>query len=178
MAGAVVIAAAIVMSAQQAGAEQLLSTTVAVTEQIPPTQEESSREHHRGRMSKEQFEAYRLQRLQEMAFYFGIPTEGKSARQLKQELVVAKETNKEKWEAFKAERQAKRLEHMRKIAESNGIQTEGKTAEQLHEELMKAHGGKEKRRWKEERELKRESGGKEATPSVSPDLKKEKQNQS
>lgn len=115
----------------------------------PNVQDETAREHHRGGMSREDFEAYRLKRLQEMAVYFGITTEGKSAEQLKKELETAKETNKDKWEAFKAEHHAKRLEHLREIAEKHGIETEGKTAEQLRDELMKVHGGKEKHRWKE-----------------------------
>lgn len=159
------VAAAAVWTAQPIGAERAAA---------PVMQEEDKHEHHRGGMSREEFEAYRLKRLQEMAAYFGIPTEGKSARQLKQELIAAKEADKEKWEAFKAERQAKRLDHLREIARDHGIQTEGKTAEQLHEELMKAHGGKDKRRWKETRELKRENSGEQAAPSTTPSPSKEK----
>jgi len=97
---------------------------------------------HKKRMSKEEFEAFRLRKLQEMAQYFGISTDGKSAAQLKQELESAKAANAEKWEAYKAEQKAKRLELLRKDAAEHGIDTKGKSAGQLHEELRKAHGGK------------------------------------
>ncbi|MNZ76823.1 hypothetical protein D3C78_953440 [compost metagenome] len=100
---------------------------------------------HQGKMSRKDFEAYRLTKLREIAAYFGIDSNGKSAEQLKKEVDAAKSADKEKWEAFKAEHQAKRLEHLRKIAEEHGIQTEGKTSEQLREELYKLHGGKGKR---------------------------------
>lgn len=101
--------------------------------------------HHKGQMTHKDFEAYRLNKLKEMATYFGISTDGKSAQQLKKEVEAAKIANKDKWEAFKAEHQAKRLEHLRKVAEEHGIKTEGKTSEQLREELYKLHGGKGKR---------------------------------
>jgi len=100
---------------------------------------------HKGRMTKEEFEAFRLRKLQEMAQYFGISTDGKSAAQLKQELEAAKAANAEKWEAYKAEQKAKRLELLRKDAAEHGIDTKGKSAGQLHEELRKVHGDKRHR---------------------------------
>lgn len=93
-------------------------------------------------MSRQEFEKFRMERLKEMAAYFGISTDGKSAEQLKKELNAAKAADKEKWEAFKAEHKAKRLEHLQKIAEEHGIRTEGKSARELHDELSKLHGGK------------------------------------
>ncbi|QNK59279.1 hypothetical protein [Paenibacillus sp. PAMC21692] len=98
--------------------------------------------HRHGEMSRKEFEAYRLEKLREMAAYFGLKTDGKSADQLKQELKEARKINPEKWEAFKAEHNAKRLERLQEIAKKQGIATEGKTAEQLHKELKNAHGGK------------------------------------
>lgn len=95
---------------------------------------------YRGGMSESQFEAYRMERMKEMATYFGISTEGKSVEQLKQELKAAKENDAEKWEAFKAEHLAKRMDHLREAAQKRGIETEGKSAEQLLQELKKAHG--------------------------------------
>lgn len=113
----------------------------------PKQSEEDSKHkhHHKGHMTRKDFEVYRLEKLKEIATYFGIQTEGKSAQQLKKEVEAAKVANKDKWEAFKAEHKAKRLEHLRKIAEEHGIKTEGKTAEQLREELYKLHGGKGRR---------------------------------
>ncbi|WP_138755134.1 hypothetical protein [Paenibacillus sinopodophylli] len=101
--------------------------------------------HGKGRMTRKQFEAYRLEKLKEIATYFGIQAEGKTAEQLKKEVEAAKLANKDKWEAFKAEHQAKRLEHLREVAKEHGIKTEGKTSEQLREELYQLHGGKGKR---------------------------------
>ncbi|MFD0960956.1 hypothetical protein [Paenibacillus chungangensis] len=98
-------------------------------------------------LTRAEFEAYRLQKLREAAAYFGIETEGKNAEQLKKELQAAKEANKEKWEAFKAENRAKHEEYLRKMAESQGIETEGKTAEQLKQELMERHGVKDIRKF-------------------------------
>lgn len=118
----------------------------------PELQDDNEVRHRHDGMSNEQFEAYRLKKLQEMAVYFGISTEGKSADQLKKELIAAKEADKEKWEAFKAEHRAKRLEHLQKIAEKHGIDTKGKTEDQLRKELHKAHGDKEKHHWKERHE--------------------------
>ncbi|MFF2890526.1 hypothetical protein [Paenibacillus sp. NPDC057967] len=170
MAAAIGIAAASVGSSHTA----IYADHQSVTQMLegPVLQDEKDMKHHRGGMSKEQFEAYRLKKLQEMAVYFGISTDGKSADQLKKELLVAKEANKEKWEAFKAEHRAKRLEHLQKIAEKHGIETKGKTEDQLREELEKAHGDKEKHHWKERSEERREeptpqptaAPEKEATP--------------
>jgi ERCC4-related helicase len=101
--------------------------------------------HYKGKMTRKDFEAYRLEKLKEIATYFGIQAEGKTVEQLKKEVEAAKLANKDKWEAFKAEHQAKRLEHLREIAKEHGIKTEGKTSEELREELYKLHGGKGKR---------------------------------
>ncbi|RJX38710.1 hypothetical protein D3P09_14300 [Paenibacillus pinisoli] len=154
MAAAIGIAAASVGSSHTAIYAEHQS--VAQMLEGPDLKNDKELKHHHGGMSKEQFEAYRLKRLQEMAVYFGISTEGKSADQLKKELLVAKEANKEKWEAFKAEHRAKRLEHLQKIAEKHGIETKGKTEDQLREELEKAHGDKEKHHWKERSEQREE----------------------
>ncbi|WP_141502684.1 hypothetical protein [Paenibacillus luteus] len=106
---------------------------------------DSEHKHHKGQMTRKDFEAYRLEKLKELATYFGIQTDGKTSEQLKKEVESAKVANKDKWEAFKAEHQAKRLEHLREIAEEHGIKTEGKTSDQLREELYLLHGGKGKR---------------------------------
>lgn len=103
--------------------------------------------HHKSGMTRPEFEAYRLQKLREAAAYFGIATDGKDAAQLKQELQVAKEANKEKWEAFKAEHKAKHEKHLREMAEAHGIETEGKTAEQLKQALIERHGGMDMRKF-------------------------------
>jgi hypothetical protein len=116
-------------------------TPLAAAEGPQPVQQaEGERGHHQGEMSRKEFEAYRLTKLREMATYFGLQTEGKSADQLKQELKEARKTNPEKWEAFKAEHHAKRLERLQEIAKEQGIETEGKSVEQLHAELKKARG--------------------------------------
>jgi aspartate oxidase len=164
MAAAAGVAAASIWQAVPVSAEQ---AAPAAAEERGAEQEGEGGHHerHRIQMSKKDFEAHRLKKLQEMAEYFGIKTEGKSAQQLKDELAVAKEANKEKWAAFKAEHRAKRLEHLQKIAEKHGIKTDGKTEEQLREELMKVHGGKEHRRWKIRRE---ESQDGAAAPKESP----------
>lgn len=139
---AVVIAASFTYSAQPVKAERLIAKSFF---EGPIHLEDAEHKHHQGGMSREKFEAYRLKKLQEMAVYFNIPTEGKTAQQLKHELNIAKETNKEKWEAFKREHEAKRLEHLRRIAQKHGIATDGKSAKQLHEELVKLHGDNEKK---------------------------------
>ncbi|MEK3882464.1 hypothetical protein [Paenibacillus sp. PL2-23] len=170
---AAVIAGASIWQAAPAYAGQA-PTAAAPTEElnVKGEGEVAEAERHRIHMSKEDFEAYRLKKLQAMAEYFGIETEGKSAQQLKDELAVAKEANKEKWEAFKAEHQAKRLEHLQKIAGKHGIQTDGKTEEQLREELMKVHGGKEHRRWKARHEHNQHNGSSNnAKPQQSPQAK-------
>lgn len=166
MAAAAGVAAASIWQAQPVMASQI--APAAGAEEPSVQQEGAGHGHHRPHMTKEDFEAYRLKKLQEMANYFGIPTEGKSAQQLKQELAAAKESNKEKWEAFKAEHRAKRLEHLQKLAEKHGIKTEGKTEEQLRDELMKAHGGKEKHHWKlREHGQEEKSEPKAEKPSIS-----------
>lgn len=146
--------------------------TAQVAEEEPSVQQDGDKHgRHRANMTKEDFEAYRLKKLQEMANYFGIETEGKSAQQLKQELAAAKEADKEKWEAFKAEHRAKRLEHLQKLAEKHGIKAEGKTEEQLRDELMKAHGGKERRHWKmrdQHREKSESKPQEPASPEAAP----------
>jgi len=109
-------------------------------EQPRSSQEGQDHEHHNGHRMEKNFEAYRLEKLKDMAKYFGIETEGKTVDQLKAEVSAAKEANKEKWEAYKAEHKAKRLQHLQKIAQEHGIKTKGKTAEQLIKELHKLHG--------------------------------------
>ncbi|WP_051250529.1 hypothetical protein [Paenibacillus harenae] len=123
----------------------ILPEVIPAAQHPKPTEEDGGFMHHKGKMTRKDFEAYRLEKLKEIAAYFGISTEGKSAEQLKKEVDAAKTANKDKWEAFKAEHKAKRLEHLRKVAEEHGIDTEGKTADQLREELYKLHGGKGKR---------------------------------
>ncbi|MCA0756751.1 hypothetical protein KP806_16970 [Paenibacillus sp. N4] len=114
-------------------------------QQPADTGESGEHRHHKGHMSREEFETFRLEKLKEIAIYFGIKTEGKDAEQLKKEVDAAKAANKEKWETFKAEHKAKRLEQLRKVAEEHGIKTEGKTPRQLREELRSLHGDKGKR---------------------------------
>lgn len=120
-------------------------------------------EHYRGSMTDSQFEAYRLERMKEMATYFGIDTKGKTVDQLKVELKAAKEKDSAKWEAFKEQHMAKRLDHLRQLAKERGIQTEGKSAEQLHQELRKAGGDKGPNRFKDHRKEKPQP-----TPSIQP----------
>ncbi|MHA7965850.1 hypothetical protein ACX93W_17150 [Paenibacillus sp. CAU 1782] len=120
-------------------------------------------EHYRGSMTDSQFEAYRLERMKEMATYFGIETAGKTADQLKVELKAAKEKDSAKWEAFKAQHLAKRLDHLRQLAKERGIETEGKSAEQLHQELRKAGGDKGPNRFGDHRKEKPQPA-----PSVQP----------
>lgn len=129
---------------------------------------ESAENHFRGEMTGKEFEAYRLERMKEMASYFGISTEGKSAEQLKQELMVAKEANAEKWEAFKAEHRAKRLDHLKEMAKEQGLQTEGKSAEQLHKELRSLHGNKGPKRIKDSRKESVKEETAKPTPEVKP----------
>ncbi|WP_424768820.1 hypothetical protein [Paenibacillus sp. sgz302251] len=141
-----------------------------VVQHPKPSDEDSLDKHHKGKMTRKDFEAYRLQKLKEIAAYFGIQTDGKSAEQLKKEVEAAKLANKDRWEAFKAEYKVKRLQHLRKIAEEHGIKTEGKTGEQLREELYRLHGSKGKRPHRlEDHDRAGEDDGKQQT--------KEKQNQ-
>lgn len=141
------VALAVLMSIAPVWAVQSVTAMpeAKLVKQMKPSQEDGEHKPHKGQMTRKDFEAYRLAKLKEMAVYFGITTEGKSAEQLKKEVEAAKIANKDKWEAFKAEHQAKRLEHLRKVAAEHGVKTEGKTAEQLREELYKLHGGKGKR---------------------------------
>lgn len=135
------------------------------------SKQEHQHGHGHGHMMRKDFDAYRLERLKEMAQYFGIETSGKTAKQLKQELEAAKIANKDKWEAYKAEHKARRLEHLRQIAAKHGIKTDGKSEEQLREELYKLHGGEGKKHgehpsggWhihelEQDKEQQQESGG-------------------
>jgi len=77
----------------------------------------------------------RLKKLQRLAQYFEISTEGKSIDQLRTEIEQAKKAQPEKWEAFKQQFRAQKLEKIRDYAQSKGINVEGKTLEQLHDEL-------------------------------------------
>lgn len=149
------IGAAVIMLATYAipaaAAGQLSIAPQAVQSGIAPEQDRNTLEQtiqdklYKGKMSKEDFEAYRLSKLQEMAAYFGINIDGKSAEQLKQEVEAAKLADREKWETYKAKQKEKRLQHLRKHAEEHGIETNGKTAGELHEEIKKFHGDKEHR---------------------------------
>lgn len=85
--------------------------------------------------AREQHRAFRLQRLKEAAEYFGIATEGKSAKQLHEELRTARHADKAKWERYKAEFRAKRLAHLQKIAAKLGIAVEGKTMRELSRDI-------------------------------------------
>ncbi|WP_148505189.1 hypothetical protein [Paenibacillus beijingensis] len=80
-------------------------------------------------------EAWRLERLREAASYFGIQSDGKSAEQLKAEIMAMKTKDSAKWEAFKKSMKAKRFERLKQFAASQGISTEGKTEQQLRNEL-------------------------------------------
>lgn len=91
--------------------------------------------HGHGRHHDEQ---HQLKRLQYVARYFDIKTEGKDSKQLYEEIQVAKKANPQKWEAFKAEHKAKFEEHVKEAARYFGISTEGKSVEQLHKELKAA----------------------------------------
>ena len=139
------VALAVLFSVAPVWAAKSVSALPDLSLVVQHPEESDGHMHHKGKMTRKDFEAYRLEKLKEIATYFGIQTEGKTAEQLKKEVEAAKLANKDKWEAFKAEHQAKRLEHLRKIAEEHGIKTEGKTSEQLREELYLLHGGKGKR---------------------------------
>jgi hypothetical protein len=130
---------AAVPAAAEAGINAEHATQSSLAAAHPAPSDPSTR--HDGGMSRQDFEAFRLKKLQEIATYFGIKTEGKTAAQLKKEVEAAKTADKQKWEAFKAEHKAERMEHLRRIAEKHGIKTEGKTFEQLREELHQLHQG-------------------------------------
>ncbi|EFM11852.1 hypothetical protein PaecuDRAFT_1460 [Paenibacillus curdlanolyticus YK9] len=83
-------------------------------------------------------EKHRLERLQYVARYFDIKTDGKDGKQLYEEIQAAKKANPQKWEAFKAEHRAKFEERIKEAARYFGIATEGKSVEQLHKELRAA----------------------------------------
>ncbi|MBD3921431.1 hypothetical protein H8B09_21860 [Paenibacillus sp. PR3] len=83
-------------------------------------------------------EQHQLKRLQYVARYFDIKTEGKDSKQLYEEIQAAKKANPQKWEAFKAEHKAKFEERLKEAAKYFGIATEGKSVEQLHKELKAA----------------------------------------
>ncbi|MGO4548550.1 hypothetical protein AB4Z29_27555 [Paenibacillus sp. 2TAB23] len=143
-----IVSLAVLFSAAPVWASKSLSalpTGLLMAQHPKESDMDQDHKHGKGKMTRKDFEAYRLEKLKEIATYFGIQAEGKTAEQLKKEVEAAKLANKDKWEAFKAEHQAKRLEHLRDIAKEHGIQTEGKTSDQLREELYKLHGGKGKR---------------------------------
>lgn len=93
--------------------------------------------HHQKNMSKEQLQELKLKRLQKLAVYFDISTEGKTVDQLRSEIEVAKKKNPEKWEVFKQQFRAKKLERLRQFAKEKGITIDGKSEEQLRKELKK-----------------------------------------
>lgn len=94
-----------------------------------------SHAHPGKKMTSEEIQKMRMKKLQRLATYFEIDTEGKSLEQLKKEVDQAKRDQPEKWEAFKQEFRAKKLEKIREYAKQKGIDVEGKTMEQLHDEL-------------------------------------------
>lgn len=94
-----------------------------------------SHAHPHKKLTSEEIQNMRLKKLQRLAAYFDISTEGKSLDQLKKEVDQAKKDQPEKWEAFKQEFRAKKLEKIRDYAKQKGIDVEGKTLEQLHDEL-------------------------------------------
>ncbi|MCR8657096.1 hypothetical protein [Paenibacillus endoradicis] len=98
--------------------------------------EERHSSHHKN-MSKEELQAHKLKKMQMLANYFEIDTEGKSAKELRVAIEKAKIEQPEKWEMFKQQFRAKKLEEMREFAKSKGISIEGKTEQQLREELHK-----------------------------------------
>jgi hypothetical protein len=91
--------------------------------------------HGHGRHHDEQ---HQLKRLQYVARYFDIKTEGKDSKQLYEEIQAAKKANPQKWEAFKAEHKARFEQRLKEAARYFGISTEGKSVEQLHKELKAA----------------------------------------
>jgi hypothetical protein len=91
--------------------------------------------HGHGRRHDEQ---HQLKRLQYVARYFDIKTDGKDSKQLYEEIQAAKKANPQKWEAFKTEHKAKFEERLKEAAKYFGIATEGKSVEQLHKELKAA----------------------------------------
>lgn len=94
-----------------------------------------SHSHNHKKLTSEEIKQMRLKKLQKLAQYFEISTEGKSLEQLRAEVDQAKKAQPEKWEAFKQEFRAKKLEKIREYAESKGIDIKGKSLEQLHDEL-------------------------------------------
>jgi len=94
-----------------------------------------SHAHPHKKLTSEEIQNMRMKKLQRLATYFDISTEGKSLDQLKKEVDQAKKEQPEKWEAFKQEFRAKKLEKIRDYAKQKGIDVEGKTLEQLHDEL-------------------------------------------
>lgn len=98
-------------------------------------QRDAGHAHKDWQAVREQHRAFRLHRLQDAAKYFGISTEGKSAKQLHEDLRAARNNDKAKWERYKAEFQAKRLAHLQKIAAKLGIAYEGKTTRELRREI-------------------------------------------
>lgn len=118
--------------------------TAAITELDNKREEIPEKRHsrHQKDITKEQWQAMRLKKLQKLATYFNISTDGKTSEQIRLEIEKAKKDNPEKWEAFKQQYRAKKLEKLREYAEENGISIEGKTEQQILEELHKLKGSK------------------------------------
>jgi len=115
------------------------------TQGLEPQQQEQQEQQHeqqrhlkRGHRNSEEHQARRLKHLQEAAQYFGISTQGKSAKQLHDELKATRASDPAKWDKFKAAHKAKRLANLQEAAEREGISTKGKTARQICDELRKA----------------------------------------
>jgi len=117
--------------------KSLSSNTQLEDKESKSTREQRQSSHLHKRMTKEQLQAHKLNKMKKLATYFGIETEGKSAKQLRAELEQAKKAQPEKWDMFKQQFRAKKLEEIREFAKSKGISIEGKTEEQLRDELHK-----------------------------------------
>jgi hypothetical protein len=113
------------------------SNTPSLQENEQTAREQLERGHEHSKAARDH-KAYRMKRLKEAADYFGISTEGKSAKQLHKELKAAREADSAKWDRFKAEQKAKRLARLQEVAKGLGIETQGKNAQQLRKEIRAA----------------------------------------
>jgi len=122
-------------SAQLSDLDPKKSSSSEQQAEIKDENKEHKHSHHHKKLSSEELKQMRLKKLQRLAQYFEISTEGKSIDQLRTEIEQAKKAQPEKWEAFKQQFRAQKLEKIRDYAQSKGINVEGKTLEQLHDEL-------------------------------------------
>lgn len=119
----------------QPGKQEQQATQEEQAEEKQHGKHKHSHAHPHKKLTSEEIQHMRLKKLQRLATYFEINTEGKSLEQLKKEVDQAKREQPEKWEAFKEEFRAKKLEKIREYAKQKGIDVEGKSMEQLHDEL-------------------------------------------